>query len=77
MARLSPTAERIAVLAMEAELRGRAGSSQPPDIRRAFRSMARALHPDHVGGDAEEFARLVEAKDQVLVRMGVTTRIAR
>jgi hypothetical protein len=49
------------------------------EIRRAYRELARACHPDH-GGDGEEFRRIQEAYDaptQACVADNCFTRINR
>ncbi|HWR85890.1 MAG TPA: hypothetical protein VN200_07840 [Rhodoglobus sp.] len=38
----------------------------PEEVARAFRSRARAVHPDTTGGPGDEFVRLAQARDALL-----------
>jgi hypothetical protein len=46
-------------------LLGLTPTSTPEDVRREFRALAKQHHPD-VGGDAETFRHIVEAREKVL-----------
>ena len=39
-------------------------------INDAYRTLAKGLHPDADGGDADRFQRLVAARDRLLLEVG-------
>jgi hypothetical protein len=49
-----------------ADLLGVSVHAAPEEVARAFRSRARAVHPDTAGGAGDEFVRLAQARDALL-----------
>ena len=65
------TNEQIAVAVAAGKLLQRAralGGPVTAGVERAFREMAKALHPD-AGGDPTRFRALLAARDQLMKRM--------
>jgi hypothetical protein len=59
-----PLADAIALLGVPADY-------TEEDIKTAFRRAVKKAHPDH-GGTAEDFRRLVEARDRLLTALGTS-----
>jgi hypothetical protein len=59
-----PLAEATALLKLS-------GDYTEEDVLAAFRREAKRVHPD-VGGTAEQFRRLVEARDRLLAALGTS-----